>query len=250
MSKVYEAILRARTDQDLARRVERGATKASLKTEIAALEGLPPLRMEKEMGRLFHNVAGLLPNSTGCIIQFIGSQEDEGTSTIMREFGLFLAAKANKAILLVDADRARLPQHRALGIPAKISLEWIMNEGGAVDEAICRVKNSRVFLCQLYEEAGEGSRSCSMLDQSDLWNKLRKGFDFILVDSSPMGSSDEAFTFCSTADGIILVAEAEKTRARVVSNLKSRVLQSGGNILGLVFNKQRYYIPDWLYKRL
>ena len=72
MSKVYEAILRARTDQDLARRVERGAPKASLKTEIAAIERLPPLRMEKEMGRLFHNVAGLLSNSEGGIIQFIG----------------------------------------------------------------------------------------------------------------------------------------------------------------------------------
>ncbi len=250
MSKVYEAILRARTDQDLARRVERGATKASLKTEIAALERLPPLRMEKEMGRLFHNVAGLLSNSEGGIIQFIGSQKDEGTSTILREFGLFLATRANKSTLLVDADRTHLSQHQALGVHPKISLQWVMNEAMSLDEAICPVKNSRAFLCRLYQETSGNSQASLMVNHGEMWSKLRKGFDFILIDSSPLAVSDEAFTLCSSTDGVILVVEAEKTRSSVVANLKARISQCEGRILGLVFNKQRYYIPEWIYKRL
>jgi len=36
----------------------------------------------------------------------------------------------------------------------------------------------------------------------------------------------------------------------VAENLKTKILNSGGNILGLVFNKRRYYIPGFLYKRL
>jgi Mrp family chromosome partitioning ATPase len=161
-----------------------------------------------------------------------------------------LATKANKSILLVDADHTHLPQHQALEVDPEISLQRLMSEGGSLDEAICQVKSSRLFLCRLYEETGENSPSGVMANNVEIWNKLRKDFDFILIDSSPMSVSDEAFTFCSSTDGVILVVEAEKTRARVVSNLKARVAQSEGKVLGLVFNKQRYYIPEWIYKRL
>ncbi|MEO8324614.1 MAG: hypothetical protein ABI618_02115 [Nitrospirota bacterium] len=250
MSKVYEALLRARADQDLVRHGERSATVVVRKPEITDTGRLPALQMEEEMARLFHNVTGLLPDSQRGIIQFIGSQKNEGTSTISREFGLFLAAKANKSILLVDADRTHLPQHQALGVPPKISLQWIVNYGGSMEEAICPIKISQLFLCRLYEESGKKSRSAFMVNHSELWSRLRKRFDFILIDSSSMGASDEAFSLCSSMDGVILVVEAEKTRSRVVANLKTRVGQSEGRVLGLVFNKQRYYIPAWIYKRL
>jgi Mrp family chromosome partitioning ATPase len=249
MSKVIEALLRAR-EQDLESQFERGATIVVRRSESVDIGGLPALQMEKEMGGLLQNVAGLLPDSQRGIIQFIGSRKGEGTSTVVRELSLYLATKANKSILLVDADHTHLPQHQALEVDPEISLQRLMSEGGSLDEAICQVKSSRLFLCRLHEEMGGNSRSGLMANNVEIWNKLRKDFDFILIDSSPMGVSDEAFTFCTSTDGVILVVEAEKTRARVVSNLKARVAQSEGKVLGLVFNKQRYYIPEWIYKRL
>jgi protein-tyrosine kinase len=249
MSKVYEALLRAR-EQDLGSRLERGASIIVRKPVPIDIGGLPPLQMEKEMGRLLQNVAGLLPDSQRGIIQFVGSRKGEGTSTVLREFSLYLATKANKSILLVDADHTHLPQHQALGIHPQISLGRILNEGGSLQEAICPVESSRLFLCRLHEETGGNSRSGVMANNAEIWDKLRKDFDFILIDSSPMDVSDEAFTFCSSTDGVILVVEAEKTRATVVSNLKIRVAQSEGKVLGLVFNKQRHYIPEWIYRRL
>lgn len=249
MSKLYEALLRARAEQDLESRFERGATLAIRKPEIVK-GALPPLQMEKEMGRLFLSVAGLLPNPQRGIIQFIGSQKDAGTSTILREFGVFLTSKAGKSVLLVDADWTHLPQHLAVGVSARMSIQWIMNEGGSVDEAIAPVKNSRLFLCRLYEGPDGNARAEFMLKHREVWNKLRQGFDFILIDSSPMEASDEALTVCSSTDGVILVVEAEKTRSRVVANLLARVSQSDGKVLGLVFNKQRFYIPRWIYNRL
>jgi Mrp family chromosome partitioning ATPase len=51
-------------------------------------------------------------------------------------------------------------------------------------------------------------------------------------------------------DGVVLVLEAEKTRKPVAENLKNRILQNGGNILGMVFNNRRYHIPESVYKRL
>ena len=247
MSKVYEALQHAHVERHLIVQLEERAAPEIEVLEIPVSRGLPSLQMEREMGRLYQNLSPLLSEG---IIQFIGSRKQEGTSTILREFGLFLATRVTKSILLVDADRSHIPQHQALGIYPKTSLQRIMSEGGPVDEALSQVNMSRVFLCRLYEDTGGKPQPDLAMNQSELWSKLRKTFDYVLLDSSPIGVSDEALGLCSSADGVILVVEAEKTRSRVVSNLRNRIAQKGGNILGLVFNKQRYYIPEWIYKRL
>jgi Mrp family chromosome partitioning ATPase len=246
MSKVYEALQHAHAERQLRGQWHRPATSGVDLSTIPVLRPLPPLQMEREMGQLYRNVAALLSEG---VIQFVGARKDEGASTILREFGLFLTTRVGKSVLLVDAD-THLPQHHALGIHPKTSLQQIMREGGSADEAVSQVSTSRIYLSCLHERTGEKSRTELASNHDGIWNTLRKAFDFVLIDAAPIGVSDEALTLCSPTDGVILIVEAEKTRSRVVSHLKTRITQSGGNILGLVFNKQRYYIPEWLYKRL
>ena len=54
----------------------------------------------------------------------------------------------------------------------------------------------------------------------------------------------------SQVDGVILVVEAEKTRWQVALSAKEKIIKSGGTILGTVFNKRKYYIPEYIYKYL
>jgi hypothetical protein len=44
--------------------------------------------------------------------------------------------------------------------------------------------------------------------------------------------------------------EAEKTKWRTARHVRERMESVGGNILGIVFNKRRYYIPQFIYKYL
>jgi Mrp family chromosome partitioning ATPase len=46
------------------------------------------------------------------------------------------------------------------------------------------------------------------------------------------------------------VIEAGKTRKQVALRAKEDLEQAGGNLLGVVMNKRKYHIPDWIYKRL
>ena len=41
-----------------------------------------------------------------------------------------------------------------------------------------------------------------------------------------------------------------KVSPPIASSVKEKIIKNGGNVLGVVFNKRRFYIPDWLYKRL
>lgn len=250
MSKVYDALQRARADQNLIGRIERDAMIGSLMPEIVGFRGLPQPKMGEEMSRLLRHIVALLPDAQRSIIQFIGSRKAEGTSTILREFGLFAAMQLNKSVLLVEGDHSQLPQHHVFEVQSQISLQRIMNDGGSVDQAICQVKSSRIFLCRFAETNQANFRSSYLVNNQEVWSKLRKAFDFVLIDSPPLTSSEDALAHCAFADGVLLIVEADRTRSQVALNLKDRVTQAGGNVLGVVFNKQRHYIPKWIYKRL
>jgi Mrp family chromosome partitioning ATPase len=82
------------------------------------------------------------------------------------------------------------------------------------------------------------------------WENLREKFDLILIDSPSFESSPDGIAISRRVDGVVLVLEAERTRWPVAERLKERILLNGGNILGIAFNKRRYYIPDFVYRWL
>ena len=180
------------------------------------------LEMEGEMIGLYHSIDSLLPDFETRVIQFIGSNEGEGTSTIVREFGKVVAEKFEKSVLVLDTDRQQ---------------------------------NSQVLF--YYNKSGNGTKESFFTDQTfnfmntnGNWEKLRQKFDFILVDSLAATTSSSGLAFSRKVDGVVLVLEAEKTRWQVVESVKDKIIKHGGKILGVVLNKRKYYIPEYIYKRI
>ncbi len=247
MSKVYEALLYASEGQQELLKVVRIERPRS---QPVVLSSLPALRMKREMVQLQQHLASLIPDPQDNILQFISSRNQEGVSTIVREFARVLVELKGKSVLLVDGDSEKLTQHYTLGIEPKMPLQQIMNSGGNLDQVITPVMDSRLFLARLFESKQQAVQLASSASQENLWTHIRKKFDMIVIDAAPIDISDESLGLCAVVDGVVMVVEAEKTRAKVISHLKARIEQSGGNLLGMVFNNQRHYIPKWLYQRL
>jgi Mrp family chromosome partitioning ATPase len=51
-------------------------------------------------------------------------------------------------------------------------------------------------------------------------------------------------------DGVVLVVESERVRWQVAARGIELLEQAGTQVLGTVINKQREYIPEWLYQQL
>ena len=90
----------------------------------------------------------------------------------------------------------------------------------------------------------EAKRFQAMIETS------KKKFDYIILDAAPIGSCSESQAICSKVDGVLLVIEAGRTRRQVAQRAKKELEDAGGQLLGVVLNKRKYYIPDWIYKRL
>ncbi len=83
-----------------------------------------------------------------------------------------------------------------------------------------------------------------------IFEDLKQEFDLILIDSPSGDVSTDAFALSPKVDGVILIVEAENTRWPVANDVKERIIKHGGNVLGVILNKRKYYIPEFIYKRL
>ncbi|MFZ0944113.1 MAG: hypothetical protein WB930_11840 [Syntrophobacteraceae bacterium] len=64
------------------------------------------------------------------------------------------------------------------------------------------------------------------------------------------GDSSPAMQIAGLMDGVVLVVEAESTRWEVAGRAKEDLLQADSKLLGVILNRRKMHIPDWLYRTL
>lgn len=207
------------------------------------------LGMDYEIISLYRSINSLLPDVHKKVIQFIGSRENEGTSTIVREFAMTAVAKFSKSVLLFDADIQKPSHHRFFDIMPDYRCDDVMKGGKPIDHAIYQVGNSHLFVGSISQHPSFTPQVFDFLISDNYLRKMSQ-FDLILVDSPPATVSSDGLAISRMADGVVLIVEAEKTRWPIVESIKDKITKNGGNILGIVFNKRRHYIPEFIYKRL
>lgn len=241
MSNIYEALeqaCRQRTSYDV-------MPEASLQTEI--VQGIS---LNGEMVYLHHQVDRLFSNYSPRLLQFLGARRGEGVSTIVREFAKVAVERHGKSVLVLDS--AYQDPTRKININFTCEYGWLdlFEEGELIDKAFSRIGNTSLYFAPISVQA---SLSPPMKDLSmtvNLWAKLRERFDLILIDSSSDANISESISISPHVDGVILVIESEKTRRKIVERLKKQIIANGGTIIGIIINKRRYYIPEFLYKML
>ena len=246
MGKIYEAL-------EKAQRERRGQKKAPMFVVLSP--GEPPstgfeVVAEKEMVTLSRTIDSLLETSPKKVIQFIGAQGGEGTSTVIRDFAMVSAAKLGKTVLLLDADPQSPSQHLFFHLQPKFGWEEILRNKRTFRKAICRIGKTGLYVYPTPPGSASLPKALFSPEIKEFWEEAKEKFDLVLIDSAPASASPDGIGLSRFADGVVLVLQAEKTRKPVAERLKNQILQNGGNLLGMVFNNRRYHIPESVYKRL
>lgn len=78
-------------------------------------------------------------------------------------------------------------------------------------------------------------------------SQLHNTYSYILLDAPAVNESSDTIALASLFDGAILVVAAESAKKEVSKSAKHLLENHGATLLGSVFNKRRYFIPQWLY---
>ncbi len=247
MSKIYSALIEVSKTRNL-EKLEPHSNAFQAARKFVDPSAVPIL--EKGMLVLFQRVEALLPDTDHKVVQFIGSTQGEGTSTIAREFARTVAFSIGKKVLLIDADRFH-PSHRlSFGIQYEEGWQEIISNKHPVEDAIHCFECSNLFLCPSSNTTRSTPELFDTRVMDPFLDAIRQQFDFLIIDSTPITNSPDGLAIAPKTDGVIIVVEAEKTKWPIIENLKQQIQNVGGNVLGIVFNKRNYHIPNFIYRFL
>jgi Mrp family chromosome partitioning ATPase len=161
--------------------------------------------------------------------------QQEGKSTVA-ECLATVAAKSQR-VLLVDANEPLASIHKGLRDVALTGVA-VANDSASIGQS----RHQTV--------PGEGAnRQPAGSEMRDLLRLLLNKFDLIVLDL-PTLDSTSVLDLAPLMDGVVLVIESERVRWRAAASGIELLESAGSQVLGTVVNKQRQYIPQWLYQRL
>lgn len=79
--------------------------------------------------------------------------------------------------------------------------------------------------------------------------ELKKMYDLVLMDVPAFYQGAEARVLCQAADEIMVVIESDTSRRPIVHQMVDDLRNADFSIMGVLFNKRRFHIPRWIYKR-
>jgi uncharacterized protein involved in exopolysaccharide biosynthesis len=196
----------------------------------AGTEGLTSLA--SEIRRYSENLWDRLMVSTNgtfktpCVLAVTSCRSGEGTSTVATSLAATIRMAGQKRVLLVDARRLeRSSETTDFCLPPEAV--HIATDG-------------------LFARGTEAEASLP----KDLKSLFRREGTFVVVDTPPLLESALALRICSSASGVVLVVEAEKTRWEVAKEAREMLRRSDAHLLGVVLNRRRFHVPDWLYRKI
>ncbi|MFS9339017.1 tyrosine-protein kinase [Streptococcus mitis] len=161
----------------------------------------------------------------------------EGKSTTSTNIA-WAFARAGYKTLLVDADIRNSVMSGVFKSREKITgLTDFLAGTADLSNGLCDTNIENLFVIQ----AGPVSPNPTALLQSEnfatMINTLRKYFDYVIVDTAPIGMVIDATIITQKCDASILVTASGETKRRDVLKVKEQLEQTGIPCLGVVLNK-------------
>lgn len=171
------------------------------------------------------------------VIAVTSVDPSEGKSTTATNIA-WAFARAGYKTLLIDADIRNSVMSGVFKSREKITgLTDYLAGTQDLSHGLCETDVENLFVVQ----SGAVSPNPAALLQSANFERmietLRKYFDYIIVDTAPIGVVIDAAIIVQKCDASILVAEAGVTKRREVQKAKSQLEQTGIPFLGVVLNK-------------
>ncbi len=171
------------------------------------------------------------------VIAITSCTPNEGKSTVSLNLALSLA-EAHKKVILIDAD---LRNSTLLGkihlLGDKEGLAYYLSGMASYDELICTTDHENL---DMILTGGFPPNPAELLGESSfktLLDRLRETYDYVIVDTPPIGNVIDSAIIAESCDGLVMVIEANAISYRFAQRVKEQLEKTSCPILGVILNK-------------
>jgi polysaccharide biosynthesis transport protein len=159
----------------------------------------------------------------------------EGKSTLASQLALSFA-QIGRRVLLVDANFRRPALQQMLHDYGATGLADVLQGKELSADAIRKSEQPGLFVMPAGPLPQRATELIS-IGFSRMLLKVRREFDLIIVDAPPVLGASETQELAATVDGVLVLAKANSTTAKQLSQAVSIVGKSGANLVGIVLNQ-------------
>jgi protein-tyrosine kinase len=190
------------------------------------------------------------PNQTIETIGVTSCARGAGVSTVAFNVAVAAARADMGPVLLVDtditkqADRHLIPGSPTLGLADALA--------DVADPMDCIV-NMPIANLSIVAGRGKAMHDDLTFDPfktAELLSDYKCHFKLVIVDIPAPTELNGSIFLAGKLDGVVLVIESELSDSRTAIRTKQQLVDANANLLGVVLNKRRKHVPNWLYNLL
>ena len=157
----------------------------------------------------------------------------EGKTLTAANLALTLADSFRRRVLLIDADMRRPSLQGLFGVEGSQGL-WKIVVGGRDSVPLVGVTD-RLALLPVGRGHGDPVTALTSSPMRQLLDEVVEAFDWVIVDSPPLGLFPDGVLLAKMVDGVVLVIKAQSTPAKAVQRAIADVTPE--RIVGAVLNQ-------------
>lgn len=171
------------------------------------------------------------------VIALTSVQPGEGKSTTSTNLAVSFAQAGFKT-LLIDADTRNSVLSGTFKATAKVSgLTSYLSGNAYLSEAICETNVPNLSVIPSGKTAPNPTTLLQNTNFTSMIDSLKEYYDYIIIDTPPIGLVIDAAIIAQKCDGTIIVTEAGAIKRKFIKKAKEQMEQSGATFLGIVLNK-------------
>jgi capsular exopolysaccharide synthesis family protein len=169
-------------------------------------------------------------------MMFTSAQAAEGKSStcfaLARSF-----ARLGKSVIVLDMDLRRPNAHRLFSLDNEVGVTSVLTDQVPLEEAIKATDLPGLSLMTAGPIPPNPSDFLDGTRVSNLLDELKRRYDVVMVDSAPVLGLADAVLLASHVEAVIFIIEAGRNSIRGAQHAVSRLVDSGGNVVGVILTK-------------
>jgi non-specific protein-tyrosine kinase len=161
---------------------------------------------------------------------------EEGKTTVAANLAVVMA-QGGKSVVLLDADLRKPRIHRMMGIPNRLGLSDIFVRPSAELVGMIRKwDRENLYIVPSGKLPPNPAELLASERMSQILDNFKGNYDFVIVDSPPVGVVTDPVVLSARMDATLLVIEPKKTKLAGAVQAVEQLNRAGANLIGLVFN--------------
>ena len=242
MSKTYEALKRA----EALRAQERANETFDMPWPTPSI----PLHGADDYYELRRSLQGSAVGDTLRTVLVVSALHGEGASSVSCVLAKAMADAGRASAMLVDLNLRTPALWRLMNVNGQQGFMNIIGDNKRVEQVAQTTDFDGVSVI------AAGTSRLNAVDVVDSEETLRvvgglsKMADVVFIGGAPVTLYPESRALAPIVDGVILVVEADVTPVGVASRAVDIIRETGANLVGVVLNKTRDYVPERIVRLL